>query len=89
MRSRSYVRVHAKTHSYRGPEKTKATEEEPSLRAAFGQGMDARIAGLSLANCPYSEDSKLAQVWRQGYEEASTSYGVDARWVHKKLPQLP
>ncbi len=44
---------------------------------SFGAGCDARIAGLPISKCPYSE-GQLRRYWREGHAHASTEWGVDS-----------
>ncbi len=59
---------------------------------AFGQGADARLAGLPLVACPYQTagdgNYDLARTWRAGWCHANDFFGVDAKWYVRPLPAI-
>ena len=56
---------------------------------AFNRGSDARLAGRPLSANPYPatpEDGRQWQNWRYGWQHADASWGLDAKWPVKELP---
>lgn len=64
-----------------------AVFSSPRLARAFNRGCDDRIAGRSVADCPY-QDYQEAQHWTRGWNDVNKNWGVDAsgRWCFMRLP---
>lgn len=57
--------------------------------SAFGQGSDARLAGLPLSACPYrSADGYSCVYWKMGWWDVNDFWANQARWIHRKLPPV-
>lgn len=56
--------------------------------AAFNQGCDARLAGLSLSDNPFQSGDYFWRYWRQGWIDVDRNWGRWAHWSVRSLPEV-
>jgi ribosome modulation factor len=65
--------------------------ESDRIAKAFGQGSDARLAGLTLDANPYRYCyNRLIRAWRSGWYDVEDCWGylVRGRWPIRQLPEV-
>jgi hypothetical protein len=58
------------------------------LATAFDVGCDARLAGKPEAVNPYRPGSSEFYAFKSGYRSVELTWGLDARWPVKPLPEV-
>lgn len=56
------------------------------LARAFGEGCDARLAGVHVTLCPYEADRGMANAWMEGNVDVENSW---CAWAAEKRPLPP